>query len=365
MRLFLALAFIFFCSLTSEAHALPSADAIVANYVKAIGGQDACDAIQNVIIRGVYTENGQSDDHAVLARMRPFYKLVGDPLHRSTEFEEGYDGSAWEFYGEPGMVLRTVGPAAAAARHGLYILGNLVDYKKQGSTVTLIGTAKIAGRDTFQLRVRMMDGFEQDEFVDAKTWLVIADRKVAKVHAFGADVPSETRWSDYRRVNGVLFAFHNNEVEIATGKVLNDFQATSIEANAKLDPAVFAPPVLTLTPVQALISHLYQERDDVAAVLWTYHDFRAAYPTADTDEAMQIAGYQMLKMSAVASAVALLAKNVEAYPQSSDAAFAYGRATQTAGDLATARSEFQRALTLNPKNARATKALAAMDAPKS
>ena len=341
----------------APAQAAPSADEIVAHYVDAIGGQAACDAIQNVIIRGTYTENSESDP-ARLARMRPFYKLVGDPLKRSTEFEEGYDGSAWEFYGDPGIVLRTVGPAAAAARHGLYILGNLVDYKKQGSTVSLIGTAKIDGRDAYQLRVHMMDGFEQDEFVDVRTWLIVADRKVAKVHAFGADIPSETRWSDYRRVNGVLFAFRNSEVEIATGKPLNEFQIKTIEVNLNLAPSMFMPPAIKRTPVQILMDQLFQERADTEAVLWTYHDFRDAYRQADTDDAIQVIGYQILKMGDGPSATALLEHNAADYLKSSGAAFALGRAYRTAGRTDDAKREFERALSLDSNNKRARNALA-------
>jgi hypothetical protein len=33
------------------------------------------------------------------------------------EFEEGYDGSVWQFYGDPGIVVRAGGPASGAARH--------------------------------------------------------------------------------------------------------------------------------------------------------------------------------------------------------------------------------------------------------
>lgn len=345
----------------TAAPAAPSADEIVAHYVDAIGGQGACDKIHSVIIRGTYSENGQTSP-AVLARMRPFYKLVGDPLKRSAEFEEGYDGAAWEFYGDPGIVVRTVGPASAAARHGLYILGDLVDHKKQGSTVALIGTAKVDGRDAYQLRVHMLDGFEQDEFVDAGTWLVTASRKVAKVHAFGADVASETRWSDYRRVAGVLVAFRNSEVEIATGKPLNQFQVTSIDVNLKLDPAMFAPPALTRTPVQTLMDQVFAEREDRQAVLWTYHDFREAYPDADTDVAMEVIGYQILKMGAAESAIALLEQNAQAYPKSTGAAFGLGQAYRTADRRDDARRAFERALALDANNARARQALAGLAA---
>jgi tetratricopeptide (TPR) repeat protein len=283
-------------------------------------------------------------------------------LKRSTEFEEGYDGSAWEFYGDPGIVLRTAGPASAAARHGLYILGNLVDYKRQGSSIRLMGMAQIDGRDAYQLRVRMLDGFEQDEFIDAKSWLVIADRKVAKVHAFGTDVPSETRWSDYRSVNGVLFAFLNVEVQIDGGRELNRFQTDGIEVNLKLDASQFMPPQLKRTPSQILMDQIFQEREDADAVRWTYHGFRDAYPDANTETEMEIIGYQMLKMRDAAAAIALLEDNERDYPDSAPAHFGLGRAYRTAGRPADARAEFARTLVLDPKHHRAEAALAEISA---
>jgi hypothetical protein len=334
-----------------------SVDEILQHHIAALGGQKNLDAVQNLIIRGTYTEDRQSSA-AQLARMRPFYKLVGDPLKRSADFEEGYDGSAWEFYGDPGIVLRTVGPASAAARHGLYVLGNLVDFKKQGSTVRLLGSAKIDGGNTYQLRVRMLDGFEQDEFIDAETWLVVADRKVAKVHAFGSDVSSETRWSDYRVVNGVRFAFLNVEVDLATGKELNRLQTDHIEINQKLDVSMFMPPRLQRTPLQAAMDQIFQERDDADAVQWTYYDFRNAYPGINTEVAMEVIGYQSLKMGSIASAVVLLENTLHDYPQSAAAAFGLGRAYRTAGRIAEAKSEFEHALVLDPKHQRSRDALA-------
>ena len=241
-------------------------------------------------------------------------------------------------------------PASAAARHGLYILGNLVDFKQQGSTVRLLGNAKIDGRRAYQLRVRMLDGFEQDELIDAQTWLVVADRKVAKVHAFGGDVASETRWSDYRVVGGVRFAFLNVEVELATGKELNRFQTDRIEVNQKLDASMFAPPQIRRTPLQIVMDQIFQERDDADAVQWTYHDFRNAYPETNTEVAMEVIGYQSLKMGSVAAAVALLEHNLQDYPRSADAAFGLGRAYKLAGRKPEAKAEFERALSIDPNH---------------
>ena len=315
------------------------------------------------MIRGTYTESGLTLGDAVLVRMRPFYKLVGDPDSPSTDFSEGYDGSAWEYYGHPGIVLRTVGPASAATRHGVAVLGPLIDYRVQGSTVTVLGTSIVGGHDAYRLRVRMLDGFEEDEFIDARDWLLIADRKVAPIHAFGPRIASETRWSDYRLVDGVRFAFRTDEVEIATGKLLNQFQTTSVEVNRDLDPALFSPPVFKHTPLQAFLEHLFAEREDLDAVLWSYHDFLTAYPEVDTDEGIEIIGYQMLKTGDLVPATSLLERNAKTYPRSSGAAFGLGRAYLAAGRIAKARVEFERALVLDPTNRRARDALTGLPTP--
>jgi tetratricopeptide (TPR) repeat protein len=333
----------------------PTAGEIVDRYVEARGGIEKLRGIQSIIYRGTYRENGEVDPGAAMAMMRPYYKIVGDPEKPNPEFAEGYDGSAWEFYGDFNM--RTVGAAAAAARHGLAIEGPLADYEQKGSTVTVMGLEKVGDRDAYRLRVRMRDGFEQDELIDAENWRLIAERKVAPIHAFGRAVASEERFSDFRTVEGVLFAFSSREVEIATGRVLNEMAWNSIVLNQKLDPAVFSPPVFSHTPLQSLLEHLFAERQDVSALDWSYREFRRAYPQVDTDAGIRGVGYHILKTGEIEPAIALLQWNSADYPHSSGAAFGLGRAFATAGRAAEARAAFERALTLDPANKRARDAL--------
>jgi hypothetical protein len=336
---------------------LPSADEIVARYVEARGGAERLRSLRSVIYRGVYREGDYVSDHAAMALMRPFYKLVGDPDHPNPEFAEGYDGSAWEYYGDPGIVLRTVGAAAAAARHGNAIDGPLVDYRAKGSTVSVAGLETIGDRPAYRLRLRMPDGFEEDEFVDRETWLLVASRKVAPVHAFGAAVSSETRFDDYRPAQGVLFPFAAREVEIATGRVMNEMTWTSIVVNEKIDPSAFSPPRFGRTPLQRLLDQLFAERSDVEAVKWSYRDFRRFYPEVETDGGIQAIGFQILKMGDAPAAVWLLEANAAAHPRSPGAAFGLGRAYRTAGRMPEARAAFRRALDLDPGNTRARRAL--------
>jgi hypothetical protein len=79
----------------------PPVDEIISRYAIARGGYEKLQAIRTIIYRGVYREGAHQSDHAAMSLMRPFYKLVGDAEHLSSDFAEGYDGGAWEFYGDP------------------------------------------------------------------------------------------------------------------------------------------------------------------------------------------------------------------------------------------------------------------------
>ena len=341
-----------------------TADAIVSRHIEARGGAAAMRAIRSLVFDdGAYGENGQvATTHAVMSLMRPYYKLVGDP-ERHPDFMEGYNGEAWEYFADPGIVLHTVGAASEASRHYADVDGPFLDYAERGSHVELIGVALIGQRRTYDVRLTMMDGYATDHFIDARTFMVIASHHSAEVHAFGSRVTSETRFEDFRRVAGVMFPFRSKEVEIATGHELNSMQWGRIDANVDIPVAWFSPPVYEHSPIQSFIEQLYDERTDVNAMLWTYRVFRRAHPGVSTDEASAVAGYQALKMGQVEQAIALLERNATDNPRSADAAFGLGRAYASENRNADARHEFQRALTLKPGHARATRALAALPSP--
>ena len=342
--------------------AMPDVDTIVARHIAARGGEAALRAISSLMWEhGQYSEPGDAGGGgATMMIMRPYYKLVGDP-RRKNDIMEGYDGAAWEWYSEPNIVLRTTGAANAAARHNTYVDGQLLDYRSKGNEVALTGEEAIGGRPAYRLRVTMPDGFATDEFVDENSYLLIASRQTAKVHAFGDKIASETRYSDFRRVNGVLFPFRSSEVEIATGKELNRMQWGSITANRDIPVSWFSPPVYQRNAIETFTEQLYMQREDPSSVMWTYRVFRRANPNVDTSDAAQVAGYQALKMDQTASAIALLEQNAKDYPNKANAAFGLGRAYAAAGRTEEARVQFQRALKLDPKHGRAAAALADLD----
>jgi tetratricopeptide (TPR) repeat protein len=356
MRKHLLAAAAAFVAVSASAEA-PSADQIIEQYIAARGGRAAIAALKSIVIRGEYREGDSVSATATMALQRPYYKLVGDPDQKAIDFAEGYDGSAWEYYGDPGIVLRTVGAASAAGRHRARFDHPLIDYRRHGTEVQLLGTAQVGERPAYRLLMTLQDGFREEALIDQKTFLLLAERKAAPIHAFGEKVTTETRFSDYRPVEGVLFAFLSTEVEIGTGRVLNEFRTKSITANQDYDPIKFSPAEFTRTPLQKLLEQLYAERADVSAVMWSYADFRYGYPKLDSHEGIEMIGYQMLKMGDVAAAVELLKANAADYPRAASAAFGLGRAYKTAGNIARAREEFKRALKLDPNHKRAAEGL--------
>jgi hypothetical protein len=364
-RTILNLAFLLLPTMAAAAAPPLGVDAIIERHLAARGGVERMRAIENLMFEnGQYSEPGYKGlGDATMMLARPYYKLVGYP-GRSKELMDGYDGASWEWYGDPGIVLRTTGAASQASRHYADVEGPFLDYRAKGSTVEYLGEARIGDRPAYQLRLIMMDGYTTDNFFDQQSYMLVASRHTAKVHAFGNEVTSENRFGDFRPVAGVLFPFRGTEVEIATGKELNAMQWGSITANRDIPMAWFSPPEFKRTPSQTFIEQLYGQREDPSAVMWTYRSYRRVHPGEDTSDAAQVAGYQALKMGANASAVALLEANANDYPDKPNAAFGLGRAYATAGRKDEARAEFERALKLDPKHERAKAALKELGTPK-
>jgi tetratricopeptide (TPR) repeat protein len=345
-----------------------SVDQIVQRHIQALGGIEKIHALHSLVIHGIYHEPGEIRSSgpplipgAYQAFMRPYYEVIGDPADKNPDIREGFDGSAWEYYGDPGIVVRTVGAAAAATRHASeFLQDSLVEPNIKGTRIELDGREKIAGRNAYRLHVTLADGFEKILFVDAEDFLIVAERKSAPIHAFGKVITTETRFSDYRPENGVTMNHRTLETEIATGKVLNEFRSVRIEVNTLNDSSIFSPAPYARTPLQQLLEQLYMERTDPVSVMDSYREFRAANPALDTHAGIEFIGYQIIKMGDFPSAIELLKANATDYPQSPSAQYGLGRAYKAAGDVGHARAAFRQALQIDPAFKKASDGLNAL-----
>lgn len=326
----------------------PGVDEIVTAHVQALGGLEKIHAIHSFVLHGYYRE-GDINGKTFVAQMRPFYRVIGsmqDPLKHQ---HEGYDGSAWEYYPDPGIVVRTVGAAAAATRHTALFDDALVDYREHGTTIESGGTMDLGGTKVYVLNVMLADGFREEIYVDTKSYMIAGYARTVPFHAFGERLATHMEMSDYRPEGGVMMAHRSREVDTATGRVLDESGIDSVEINPELPVSVFSPPVWQRTPVQLMVQRIYDERTDPVAVMATYRDFRSAMgPSPQTGDAVDFVGYQCLKMGETATAVTLLTRNVADNSNSARAHFGLGRAFAAEGHKAEANAEFDHALAIDP-----------------
>jgi len=367
LRIYAGLALTLGAAAAAFAQQALTLEQIVQKHVDAIGGIEKIHALKSLVIRGMYHEGGEIPPGTpIVARnymafLRPCYQVIGDPANPNPDLREGFDGSSWEYYGDPGVVIRTVGAAAAATRHTAEFLhDSLVDYRENGTKLELQGTEKIDGKDCYRIFVTLSDGFRKYLFVDVESFMIVAGRGSAPIHAFGAPVTTEGRFLDYQPTNGVLMPHRIIEVELATGKVLSDARNVTIEANTITDPSIFSPAPRKKTPLQDLLEKLYEERTDSVSVLYSYRLFRRTHPDVDTREGIEFIGYQMAKTKDYPSSIELLRENAADYPNSASAQFGLGRALQASGDSEGAAKAFQQALKIDPQFKKATDGLNAL-----
>jgi len=367
LRIPVRLAVVFGVAAAALAQQPLTIEQIVQKHVDAIGGIEKIHALKSLVIRGMYHEGGEIPPGTpIVARnymafLRPYYQVIGDPANPNPDLREGFDGSAWEYYGDPGVTIRTVGAAAAATRHTAEFLhDSLVDYQENGTRLELQGTEKIDGKDCYKIFVTLSDGFQKYLFVDIGSFMIVAGRGSAPIHAFGAAVTTEGRILDYQPTNGVLMPHRIIEVELATGKVLSDARNVTIEANTLTDPSIFSPAPRQKTPLQDILEKLYEERTDTVSVMYSYRLFRRTHPDVDTREGIEFIGYQMAKTKDYPSSIELLRANAADYPNSASAQFGLGRALQASGDSVGATKAFQDALKIDPQFKKATDGLNAL-----
>jgi hypothetical protein len=249
------LAIILFACFSLGLHA-QSVDEIIAKALAARGGVPA--------IRALETERLTGHISFAQAPAGPFVVEIKRPGKMREEIGFGQktlvqttDGtSGWKLMitsgtGDP--VALTAGEVRNMAG-GADIDGPLLDHAKKGNQVELVGKERVGDQDAYKLKVTGKTGDVRYDYIDAKSFLEI--KWEGQVENAGEKNTFASYFSDYRKLNGVMFAFvitsgtadHPNGQKIVFDKV---------EVNLPLEESLFGKPVASQasSPGQALVSH--------------------------------------------------------------------------------------------------------------
>jgi hypothetical protein len=215
-----------------------SVDEIVAKSLAARGGVDKIKTIQTQRLTGHISLGPDAEGPFMVEikrgnKMREEMTLGGKVIIRTMSGSAG-----WIVAGDDEPQALPAG-AVRNMSGGADIDGPLMDYKAKGNKVELQGKEKVEGRDAYKLMVSMASGQVRYEFIDCETYL--GTKWQGKIAGGDKDFDVESYFHDYKKVDGVMFAFaidSNTVGDPNKQKLVFD----EVEVNIPLDDARFGKP---------------------------------------------------------------------------------------------------------------------------
>ena len=234
---------------TAAVHALPQPpadlDQIVSNNRHAVDGQQDTSGIDSLEISLAMQDHGAAldADYKVTRDGRMRIDILKDGRRVYTEAYDGHRG--WD-QGQDGSAP-VLDPHGAALWHGTQFPGQifaLSDMRANGHTLEYAGRERLDGVDYYVLKLTLSDGFVTYRYVNPSTWLIDRGRDFRAFHPAldSHETWVETRWSDYRPVEGLKYSFASVNTDLGTGHELAEQKVTALKINPKFDPALFQMP---------------------------------------------------------------------------------------------------------------------------
>ncbi len=221
-------------------------DEIIAKNIEARGGLAKIKAVQSIRATGKM-EFGPMEAPGVYVQKRPDMARLDFTVQGLTA-TQAYDGkSGWAimpFTGKKDPEPMTADDTKEMQEEA-DIDGPLVDYKAKGNQVELVGKEKIEGTDAYKLKVTLKNGDVKYSYLDADSGLEIKQESKRMVR--DTEQETETSFSDYREVNGLMFAFATQS-SIKGSPQTQKLTIEKIEVNVPVDDASFKMPAAAPKP---------------------------------------------------------------------------------------------------------------------
>ena len=218
-----------------------TADDIIAQYVKRIGGMEKIQAVTTLRRTGKFTSPSGREAIVVRENKRPGKVREEYSLQGMTEIN-AYDGATgWKVAPFQGKKE----PEALSEEEMKVIVEDsdfddpLIRYQEKGNKVEPLGKDDVEGTDTYKLKVTLKNGDVRYYFMDAESYVPIKIETQRMIR--GAEQEFETWLGDYKEVAGWYLPY---AVESGVKGSDNRSKITydKIEANVSIDDRRFEQP---------------------------------------------------------------------------------------------------------------------------
>lgn len=212
-----------------------TADAVIADYIKAIGGKTNIESIKTV--KSEYSTKFQGRDINVLNHFAAPNKSKSQMVmvmgtQKMILQEMIYDGANGKMTAQ-GQEVPATKEKMTETNIDSYFIPEL-SYSALNVKTKLIGTKIVSGNQTYEVEVTYPTGKVMSVFYDIKTGLKLKESTIEESPQGEVNITKE--FLDYKAVEGVLIP---HRTEDSFGPMKMDFKLESIEVNKTLDADTF------------------------------------------------------------------------------------------------------------------------------
>lgn len=201
--------------------------------------QEAVSKIKTIHMVGKSGRMGQNFDFQLWqvrpGKSRMEVDIQGQKMIQVYDGEKGYIVAPWTGSIEAQEVGETETKQMAEQAD---MDGELWNWEEKGSQLSLEGIEDFEGTEVILLKLINKGGNEKTFYLDADSYLMI--KMTAKIQMQGAEVLSESFFSNYDEVDGMVMPFYiENRMN---GQVANSVTIESMEFDKEIDKKMFTKP---------------------------------------------------------------------------------------------------------------------------
>ncbi len=232
-----ALVFICVAAVASAQAPKITAQKVIEDYVRAVGGAKALAQIRTETIAGSLSEGATGNTGSYSMIVKAPNRLYAEIIVEPDRDVDAFNGmSAWVQDSAAGVRTLTGDAAKEVEAAAQYGNSRLVDVKRDKFIVQLVGAEEVNGKATYHIHVLLGPGITREVFFDTQTHLIVRETTAAE----------QFDYEDYRPVNGIQTPY---SIELHKGGHDYKISVTRAEFNSSVDNTVFDFPKASGIPL--------------------------------------------------------------------------------------------------------------------
>lgn len=215
----------------------PSADEIIANYAKAIGGIEALNKVTSIKSTGIVAMQGMDFPMTSQIIYNKGVRIDVDVMGQSVIRAYG-NGKGWEinpFGGKPTATEMT-GDDLLEMKEQISPIDKLIDYKNLGHKTELVGEETFEGTKGWNIKFTHKEtGKTTNYLISATDYMLV--KTTGKKEIMGQEVDEQTVYSNIKEFGGLKFP---TLISVSfNGNPFQEVSISNIELNATVDEKIF------------------------------------------------------------------------------------------------------------------------------